>query len=192
MKYFLSNAIGAVIGTIAIWLCFFAITQQNPANLLGKIQIIIVDDEEKALSDTSKEAIEFLYTENLAISADNFLAQIGSFYSTVLQISLAAFVLFGFLSFLSIRWQSIQAAEDFADAKVKATFDTYIKSQEFNLLLSQKATDTFDIQAESLDKLFDEMMNYMEQMDTIDERLAALETQYGLQSSETEPEEGSE
>lgn len=190
MKYFLSNAIGALIGTIAIWLCFFAITQQNPSNLIGKVQLIIVDDQEAITSDEAAAAIELLYKENLAISADNFLAQIGNFYSTVLQISLAAFVLFGFLSFLSIRWQSIQAAEDFADIKVKSSFDTYIKSQEFNLLLSQKSTDAFDIQAESIDVSLEEMRDYNEQMSVMDERLQALETQYGLQSSESEPEEG--
>lgn len=183
MKSFFGSVVGAAFGTIAIWLCFFSLGETNPVAILEKYDLIIVDNKVRPRSDDAVSAIELLYRQGLAIPSDSLVSQVSNFYSAVLQISLAAFVLFGFLSFLAIRWQSIQAAEDFADQKVKESLKNYKKSSEFNALLVQKATDVFDVQAEE----FDEILESAKQINEFESRLIDIEKKISLASSDAEP-----
>lgn len=177
-KYCASTGIGAFFGTIAFWTALAVVTSNSPTAVLKSYSSIVLADAGDLNIPGAKLAATVLQESGLGISADSYFGRITEFYGILLQVALAAFVLFGFFSFLAIRWQSIRAAEEMVDAKVVEN----LNSELFDLKLARKATAAFDLNAEPLEE-------QIRQLSGLVRRIEAVEARVAENASEEEPDE---
>ncbi|HEY9013268.1 MAG TPA: hypothetical protein VIN06_19875 [Devosia sp.] len=127
---------------------------------------MVIADSTQLEKSTGRIAIDILQGQGLAISADSYLGRLTDFYSTVLQVSLAAFVLFGFVSYLAIRWQSVRAAQDMIHEEMD--------SATFRQSLKDHAQDAFDLNAEPLERQIQQLGDLTSRLEVVEARMAEL------------------
>lgn len=125
-----------------------------------------------------------LMTRGLVISADGIIENITSLYGNMIQALIGVLALATVLAFVAVRWQSIQAAEEYIETKSS----TYFSSREFQTLVSGRVADYVD----TLDPATNPQMGTVDpgmEISELRNRILVLEQFIQRSSSAEEPEE---
>lgn len=129
------------------------------------------------INSTSPESIsaaEDVAEVKSAISNDELLSKIISFYETIIQILIAAIGIIGFVAFMYIRAASLEHAENIIEEKIVSKF----KMQEFHDLLKKYLSQSHvDIKKdiESIRTGLRSYLNDLEQYGDLAEKVSGLE-----------------
>ena len=130
-----------------------------------------------AIDAVTKEAAAAMIERGIIVTPDSLIGGIANLYGNMIQVLVGAFALFAILSFFAIRWQSIQQAEAFVEAKV----DRSLSSDEFKRRLNDISISTFDTYSVNIQEL-------LESFSKLSERIGTLEAAIAEKASEEEPE----
>ncbi|MDR6190357.1 H2-forming N5,N10-methylenetetrahydromethanopterin dehydrogenase-like enzyme [Agrobacterium pusense] len=81
-----------------------------------------------------------LLSRGLIVTTDGVLSQMADLYGNLIQVLIGAFAVITVFGFFGVRWQSIQAAEDYVDKRCEA----YFHSDEFRGLVRTEVEDHVD------------------------------------------------
>ncbi len=81
-----------------------------------------------------------LLSRGLIVTTDGVLSQMADLYGNLIQVLIGAFAVITVFGFFGVRWQSIQAAEDYVDNRCEA----YFSSDEFTGLVRSMVEDRVD------------------------------------------------
>ncbi len=101
---------------------------------------IVVADKQKSITEAENVEIYRLLSRGLVVSSDSIISNMTDLYGNMIQVLIGVLAVATVFAFFAVRWQSIQAAEDFVDSKTKAHFN----SHEFKALMKVTATDYID------------------------------------------------
>lgn len=127
MKNFASTFLGGLTGTVIFLVfCTYWLGQPFGDWFMSAHGIIGAKELAEATTDDRVELYKLL-NRGLIITSDGVLSQMAALYGNLIQVLIGAFALITVLGFLAVRWQSIQAAEDYVDKRCKE----YFHSEEF-------------------------------------------------------------
>lgn len=81
-------------------------------------------DELKELNSEDRVEIYKLLNRGLVVTTDGVLSSMADLYGNMIQVLIGGFAVVTALGFFAVRWQSVQAAQDFMDEKSKAHFSS--------------------------------------------------------------------
>ncbi len=132
VKNLISAFLGGLFGTVAFLVfCTYWIGQPFGDWFMSAHGIIGSNELAKATTEDRVELYKLL-NRGLIITSDGVLSQMAALYGNLIQVLIGAFALITVLGFFAVRWQSIQAAEDYVDKRTKE----YFSSSEFGTLVS--------------------------------------------------------
>lgn len=178
--------LGAAIGTLA-FLSSAAFFAGNPlSNTLMSVHGVLVRDQLTKLDDLEKSVVSKLLTNGGLIDANTFLSSLTAFYSTIIQVLVASFFVFGVISFFIIKQHSLSQVETQIDESSKKQFLVYIKSIEFNDLVRKEISLTAELETEALQEQLENVGGLIYRVEQIEERIAS---QSSAEEQNGDPEE---
>lgn len=165
--------LGSATGTLAFLSCaaFFA---GNPlSNTLMSVHGVLVRDQISKLNELEKSVVSNMLTNGGLIDANTFLSSLTAFYSTIIQVLVASFFVFGVISFFIIKQHSLSQVETQVDETSKKQFLVYIKSMDFNELVRREVSLTVELESEAIQEQLENVGSLIYRVEQIEERIAS-------------------
>lgn len=127
MKNFIASFVGGLVGAF-LFLVFATYFFGHPfSDWFMSAHGILFAAKERELS--YKETLELyrLMQQGLVVTPDSLISTISSLYGNVIQVLIGVLAGATLLAFFAVRWQSVQAAQEYVDKKV----DDHFGSAEF-------------------------------------------------------------
>lgn len=178
LKLFGAAVLGWALGSFVFLMVVVFIFGRPMTDWLGSTFGIFVHRTPPNLDPPSWDAAVQLLQRGIIVTPEALISNITTTYGIMIQVLLGVLVVVGFLSFFAIRWQSIQQAENFIDQKL----EKIITSDDFSRLLSNAASEVFDLQSEPLQE-------QLAHIALLDDRLSKIESMIAEKGDDREPQE---
>jgi hypothetical protein len=138
---FLATFLGAIVGTI-LFLTFATYFAGSPfGDWFTSAHGLLVSEKRQSLTEQQNIEIYRMLSQGIIVSTDGVLDKVTSMYGNVIQVLVGALALATLFSFISARWLSTQAAQEFVETK----FEKYLESSDFQGTLTDKVFDYLDL-----------------------------------------------
>jgi polyhydroxyalkanoate synthesis regulator protein len=98
-----------------------------------------------------------LLQKGALISSSDLLAQITAFYSTIIQVLIGTFFVFGVLSLFAVQANARRQIEDVAETLVDKAAEHHFNTLQFDARLREKIDSALQVELEPYDELGDEL-----------------------------------
>lgn len=187
MKVFWALFLGGFVGTIVFLIVATLLIGDPFGDWFLSAHGILVADKQKEITEADNLAIYRLLSRGLIISSDSIISNMTDLYGNMIQVLIGVLAVATIFAFFAVRWQSIQAAEEFVDHKTKDHF----ASTEFRSMVKTAVEQYVD----TLDPATNPQVNRsastatMEEVDQIKDELKVLVARLSTSASAEEPED---
>lgn len=134
---------------------------------------VLTANKPVALTLQQHAIIMDLLKRGALISSTDLLANITSYYSTLISVLIALFFVFGFLSYLAVQAHSRRQVEEVAETLVGVATRHYFESRAFDKELKEAIDGAVQIELGPYDTLMQEISEMKESMQLLEDRVGA-------------------
>jgi polyhydroxyalkanoate synthesis regulator phasin len=176
----LSLIAGACIGTFAFLVLGAIIAAKPIREGILSAHGILVSSKPIELTAEQSFVITDLLKQGALISSNDLLTNVSSFYSTMIQVLIATFFVFGALSYFAIQANARRQIEEISDPLIGKAVASHFNSVQFDKEVISKVQSSLQIELENYE-------NRMGDLEENAERVGELERRVQELSSKNEP-----
>lgn len=180
----LSLILGASLGTFGFLVLGAIIAAKPIREGILSAHGILVSSKPLELSAAQAALITDLLKQGALISSNDLLTNVSAFYSTMIQILIATFFVFGALSYFAIQANARRQIEEISDTLVGKAVATHFNSAQFDKDVVGKVDRSLQIEFEDYENRIGDLEVNAERVEQLEQRVQELSGK--LQSAEEE------
>ncbi|SFM57157.1 hypothetical protein SAMN05216573_102604 [Bradyrhizobium sp. Rc3b] len=152
----LSVTFGALLGTFAFLTLGVIVSAKPVREAILSAHGVLVSSKPLELTAEQSAMIADLLQKGALISSNDLLTNVSAFYSTMIQVLIATFFVFGALSYFAVQANARRQIEDVSDSLITKTVTTHFNSVPFDKHIGSKIDLSVQLEMESIeDRLVD-------------------------------------
>jgi hypothetical protein len=182
----LSLVIGACIGTFAFLVLGAIIAAKPIQEAVLSAHGILVSSKPLQLTPAQAAVVADLLKKGALISSNDLLTNVTSYYSTMIQVLIALFFVFGALSYFAIQANARRQIEEVSDAIVVKAVAGHFNSVQFDKEVINKVDRSLQLELEDYENRISELEATAERVDQLEQRVKELGAEIRPTASEEE------
>lgn len=167
----LSLIVGSLIGTFCFLVLGAIIAAKPVREAVLSAHGILISSKPLDLSPTQSAVVLDLLQKGSLISSNDLLTNVSSFYSTMIQVLIATFFVFGVLSLFAVQANARRQIEDITDVAVTKASANHFQSIGFDKQVREKIDGSLQIELESYEDRLVELEEVGKRVDELEARL---------------------
>jgi hypothetical protein len=170
----LSLIVGACLGTFAFLVLAVLVSAKPIREAVLSAHGILVSSKPLDLTAEQGATIAGLLEKGALISSNDLLTNVSSFYSTMIQVLIATFFVFGALSYFAIQANARRQIEELSETGVARSTTSHFNSIGFDRDLKNKIDQSLQIEIEDYEGRLEELEQTADRVAELEKRVHEL------------------
>lgn len=172
-KFYLSILLGAAIGVFAFLVAIVVFIGDPAGDWFMSAHAVLVTEKLKDLSLDDQGRLYHYMTEGIVIPTDGLISQIANFYGNIIQVLIGLFFVFGFVSFLVLKWHSKQFMEEAVGNAVELALRGHTNSISFDNMITLKVQNVASTEIEGLEQSIAAIGDFEDRLSIVEEFISS-------------------